>query len=178
MPLAGITTLIVPVPAAEALVGKWRARNDWSAALGVPAHVTVLGPFLPPVELSPEVVERLRLIFSRQARFKFALSRVRQVGGVVYLAPEPVAPFEQLTATLRKQWPQAPPYGAAFESTVYHLTVTRRSSLLEQVRQDLTRFLPVEAEARQVHLFERTATDMVRTVGRFPLRGRTYAEKV
>jgi len=40
------TALIAPVPEAEACVGAWQARFDRSAALGVPAHITVLHPFI------------------------------------------------------------------------------------------------------------------------------------
>lgn len=42
------TAVIVPVPAAEALVGSHRRRLDRAAGWGVPAHVTVLYPFLHP----------------------------------------------------------------------------------------------------------------------------------
>ena len=40
-------TLIAPVPFAEAAVGLLRARHDWAARRGVPAHVTLLGPLVP-----------------------------------------------------------------------------------------------------------------------------------
>jgi hypothetical protein len=41
------SALLLPVPAAEAAVGPYRALLDPSARDGVPAHITVLYPFLP-----------------------------------------------------------------------------------------------------------------------------------
>jgi len=40
--------LLLPVPAAEPAVSRHRARLVESAKGGVPAHITVLYPFLPP----------------------------------------------------------------------------------------------------------------------------------
>ena len=42
------SALLILVPAAEPAVGEHRARLDASARDGVPAHLTVLYPFLPP----------------------------------------------------------------------------------------------------------------------------------
>ena len=42
------SAVVIPVPEAEAVVGPHRARLDPFAAWGVPAHVTVLAPFVPP----------------------------------------------------------------------------------------------------------------------------------
>ena len=47
------SALLLLVPVAEAAVGAQRARLDSSARDGVPAHVTVLYPFLPPAEIGP-----------------------------------------------------------------------------------------------------------------------------
>jgi hypothetical protein len=41
------TALIVEVPAAEPAVGHYRAELDANAGLGIPAHITILAPFLP-----------------------------------------------------------------------------------------------------------------------------------
>ena len=41
------TALVIAVPEAEPLVSDWRAQHDWSAQRGVPAHITLLYPFVP-----------------------------------------------------------------------------------------------------------------------------------
>jgi len=44
--VAGQTAIIVPVPEAESAMSRWREKFDDSARAGVPAHVTVIAPFL------------------------------------------------------------------------------------------------------------------------------------
>jgi hypothetical protein len=45
--------LIVEVPEAEPDVARLRERLDASAPLGIPAHITVLFPFMPPRTIDP-----------------------------------------------------------------------------------------------------------------------------
>ena len=51
------SALLVEVPEAEPLVRQWRMDLDPHAALGVPAHITVLFPFAPPPLISDERLE-------------------------------------------------------------------------------------------------------------------------
>jgi hypothetical protein len=46
------STILVPVPEAEPVVGQLRARLDRAASRGIPAHVTVLYPFVPPGQIT------------------------------------------------------------------------------------------------------------------------------
>ena len=50
------TALIVVVPEAEPAVGALRLEHDWSAPLGVPAHVTILFPFAAGAEVEEEAI--------------------------------------------------------------------------------------------------------------------------
>ena len=47
------SAILVPVPGAEPVAGRLRARFDRSAGRGIPAHVTVLYPFVPPGQITP-----------------------------------------------------------------------------------------------------------------------------
>ena len=51
--------IAVIAPEAESLVGNYRQRLDASAVWGVPAHVTVLLPFIAPHEVDEQVIARL-----------------------------------------------------------------------------------------------------------------------
>jgi hypothetical protein len=51
----GQTALIVPVPEADPAVAEWRDRYDRSAPMGVPAHISVLVPWIPEPELTDPV---------------------------------------------------------------------------------------------------------------------------
>ena len=87
---AAESALIVSVPAAEPVVGLLRNRLDSSAPLGVPAHITVLYPFMPPELIDAGVVSELGSVFARVDGFDLALTSVGWFETeVVYLAPEP-----------------------------------------------------------------------------------------
>jgi len=51
-PMAAQSAVLVPVPEAEPAVSRHRARLDRAAAWGVPAHVTILYPFAPPLAIT------------------------------------------------------------------------------------------------------------------------------
>lgn len=118
------SALIVPVPAAEPAVGVLREELATSAPLGVPAHITILYPFMPPEFLDDAVIEELAAMFSQVARFDFALTSVGWFETeVVYLAPRPEAAFKRLTALVVGRWPDWPPYGGQHPDPTPHLTV-------------------------------------------------------
>jgi 2'-5' RNA ligase superfamily len=74
------TALIVPVPQADDAVGRFRMSLDRAAAWGVPAHVTVLYPFLPPVRINDEVVAAVGEIVRATPRFGATLTHVDWFG--------------------------------------------------------------------------------------------------
>ena len=125
----GQTAVIVPIAAAEAAVGHARARYDTSTQFGVPAHVTVVFPFVPQARLDAPTIAELRTIVAAHPAFDVTLRAFARFPHVLYLAPEPAEPFARLTEALVRRWPEAPPYGGAFGSAVVpHLTVTDRAS--------------------------------------------------
>src|SRR5581483_5248567 len=69
------TALIVAVPEAEPSVRDLRLAHDSSAALGVPAHVTILFPFAHPDGLDEAALEQL---FEHFAPFDFTLDRIER----------------------------------------------------------------------------------------------------
>ena len=56
-PCPSESCLLVPVPDAEPAVGRLRGRLDRAAAWGVPAHVTILYPFVLPDAITSEVID-------------------------------------------------------------------------------------------------------------------------
>jgi 2'-5' RNA ligase len=167
------TGLIVAVPSAEPVVGRHRAALDPIASWGIPAHITVLYPFLSPADVDDEVLEALGLLFGSVPAFDAVLSRVSWFGAdVVWLAPEPDEPFRRLTGAVWERFPSAPPYGGAFDDVVPHLTVGDRAprAALEAAAEDIARQLPIRVPVRSVRLVE-GATGVVRwrTVAEFPL---------
>lgn len=154
------SALLLPVPAAEAAVGEHRARLDASARDGVPAHVTVLYPFLPPGQIGPTVLAELSRVFAGVPRFSFTLDRVRWFGdSVVWVGPSDESPFRKLTALAVAAYPSCLPYRGAYEDVVPHLTVgqvdTGRPGAPAELRaagEAVRPLLPIRAEASEVTL--------------------------
>jgi 2'-5' RNA ligase len=157
---AKASALVVLLPAAEPVVGTWRQRLDPAAALGVPAHVTVLYPFLPPSELTDGALDELARECGAQEPFDVELSATGWFGDeVLYAVPEPQDRFRRLTECVVAKWPQCPPYGGEFDEVVPHLTVgqTEQRDALRQAEADVAAGLPVRQRVEAVHLMTGTA---------------------
>lgn len=144
------TAVVVPVAAAEGVVGEHRARLDPAAAWGVPAHVTILYPFVAPAAVDRDLVDRLAAVCSRVPRFDCSFDRCAWFGDdVLWLAPEPDAPFRELVREVVAAFPGHPPYGGDHPEVVPHLTVGHTGgATLEALRaaeSAVGRALPVVA---------------------------------
>ena len=149
------TGLIVEVPNAERAVGQWRTQLDPQAALGVPAHVTVLFPFAAPEHIDNGILAALRQVLSAMEPFEFQLARTGWFGrSVLWLGPEPAAPFRHLTAGLIAAFPDYPPYGGQFAEVVPHLTVGGHGTAqqLAAAERGVRRHLPILEQAQAVTL--------------------------
>ncbi|WP_140637441.1 2'-5' RNA ligase family protein [Methylibium rhizosphaerae] len=121
------SALVVRVPEAEPWVHALREQFDPSAKQGVPAHITVLHPFMSPELVSERVLAGIRHTLSQMVSFDFQLSKIGRFPGVAYLAPEPATPFIALTNCLAECFPEYPPYGGQHQGVVPHLTVAHGS---------------------------------------------------
>jgi hypothetical protein len=75
------SALIIEVPAAEAVVGRHRSELDANAALGIPAHITVLAPFMPTSRLgAPEYAQPKRLLTCTSSRLRKRRQRAHRAG--------------------------------------------------------------------------------------------------
>lgn len=147
------TALVVLVPEAEPAVGRHRARCDSSAALGVPAHVTVLFPFVA-VDGADEALETLRPLFQQHPTFEARFERTAWFGDeVVYVEPSDPAPFTALTEAVHAAFPEHPPYEGAHETVVAHLTIgDRHGADLPAAEREVAPLLPFATTARAVSM--------------------------
>ncbi len=163
------SALVVLVPDVEVLVKPFRDRHDPSAAVGVPAHITLLYPFIAPDEIGPAVLDELRRCFDRFSPFDFSFAETRRFPGVLYLAPEPAEPFRELTLAIWDRWPSTPPYGGQHPDIVPHLCMAQISDELqldavaEAFGSASAGKLPMRATAQEVTLMDNSS-------GRWQLR--------
>jgi 2'-5' RNA ligase len=148
--LSSESCILVPVPEAEPAVGRHRAQLDRAAAWGVPAHVTVLYPFVPPDTITGTVIEKARAAVAQVPAFDCEFRRSAWFGDdVVWLAPEPAAPFRALTSAVHAAFPLYPPFGGVYADVVPHLTIGDRPAggpgALRAAEAEVLAELPVRA---------------------------------
>jgi hypothetical protein len=116
--------LIIEVPEAEPAVRHHREHLDANAPFGIPAHITVLFPFMPPETIDPPALTRLRQLFAGASRFRFRLDHTDWFGDdVLWLAPQNPRPFRALTQRVFRAYPAFPPFDGQFGEVVPHLTI-------------------------------------------------------
>lgn len=146
------TALLMPVPAAEPAVGQHRARLDEAARDGVPAHITVLYPFLPPALIDKAALASLRQIFAGHAAFGFTLDKVGWFGEeLIWLGPRDAAPFSTLTDLVCIAFRACPPYGGRHAEVIPHLTIGYAGGpqALHAAAESVRPWLPIEAGDQQ-----------------------------
>lgn len=154
-----ISAFAVKVPSAEPLVGDLRQRFDATTKLGVPAHITVLVPFMDPRHITPAVLDRAQRALNRVAAFSFSLGRVARFPATAYLAPDPPEPFVAMTRALVDTFPDFQPYEGEHEGTVPHLTVahgdpSEAAAVAAELQGRLDASGAVEADCASVVLIE------------------------
>ena len=144
----------VPIPARIA-----RVRRQWdpSAAVGVPPHVTVLFPFLPPGRLDARVRRELADIAAAHDAFDIRFTAIGRFPGLLYLAPEPAGPFVQLTEACAERFPDFPPYGGVHDEIVPHLTVVEgEQAPTDAIARQLEAGLPFTYRVRALEVITPT----------------------
>ena len=166
------SAVIAAVPDAAGAAHPWLERTcRVKPSQGIPAHVTILFPFLPPAAIDDRLVDDLRALFGRFEPFSFQLCEPRRFPEVLYLAPDPPEPFVQLAEALVTAYPQHPPYEGAFDSIVPHLTVAEGATeVLDAAEADVRSSLPISVELRELELIaEQKPHGAWQRVARIPL---------
>jgi hypothetical protein len=153
--------LILQVPEAEGLVGPFRLAYDPSAAVGVPAHITINYPFLPALNFDADQEGTLKALFGRLPPLHYWLRQARRFPDVLYLVPDPVQLFVDLIRLVAERFPESPPYGGAYQEIIPHLTVAQPANPgdLDSIEADFMQraqaVLPIECHADRIWLFNR-----------------------
>lgn len=168
-----LTALAVPLPEIDTHVSKWRREHDPSGRAGVPAHLSVLVPFVPPAALGPDVTKALRDLFAVIPAFDVTFRATARFPNALWLAPEPSEPIVSLTGAVVARWPEHPPYEGAYPTVIPHLTVAYELSEegFASIDADVSRLLPLSTRATKVHLFRGSNDTGWDDLEHFPLGG-------
>jgi 2'-5' RNA ligase len=155
----GATALVVPFRAAEPLIGEHRRAHTPSGREGMPAHATLLAPFVHSSRLDSSDRRRIRGTIRRFTAFDVRLGSFGcfEHIGCLYLEPEPSKPFVAMSEALLELYPEIefPPGGAT--EIVPHVTVGGylTTEQQEEIKSELALHLPIRARAECAVLYER-----------------------
>ncbi len=111
------------VPEADLVVSAFRARYaSASVANRIPAHVTLLFPYVAAARLDDEALSAAREHFRGIVPFDAALVAVGRFDEHVWLAPSPRDTFVELIRTTCRCFPESS-YGTEFPDPAPHLTI-------------------------------------------------------
>jgi 2'-5' RNA ligase len=149
-----LSAVVVPVPEAEPRVGALRAALDPSAAVGMPAHVTIMFPFVPPARLDDDVLAGLGEVFAAAPEFEVEFSKVAWFADVVWWAPVPAAPFVALTHAVSARFGLKPYDGAHGDGVTPHLTIGHGAPIerMRAAEAEVAAGPPVRAAVRSARL--------------------------
>jgi 2'-5' RNA ligase len=172
------SALVILVPEVVDLLSTIRAGATEDGA-SVPPHITLYNPFYAPSEMSPSIRERISAILAAVPAFGYELGRIERFGdAILYLAPEPAAPFRDLVGRLRADKFDVPPYWDNVDEVVPHVTVadarlTGDVAGLDRFAESIRPALPVACSAHEVVLIQRVRPSPAPwdITARFPLRG-------
>jgi 2'-5' RNA ligase len=168
------SAIVIPVrlpPALEAI----RLDHVDNARLGVPAHVTLLFPFVDPAAIDAAVLERAGRAVGRVPAFRVGFREVTsfdpgpESDGVVWLAPEPAVPFVALTESLVQAFPGYLPYGGIHDEVVPHLTLANVDVDVPALEAAARPHLPFRRRASTAVLLVEDDGGRWRAVRRLPL---------
>jgi 2'-5' RNA ligase len=148
-----------------------------AAARGIPLHITLLAPFVPPRVLTHSVMAALRAFFAERAPLSFELARIDVFPDALYAAPEPAAELIELIDELALVFPETPPYRGAFARPIPHATLAvpiegnEGERAAEKLRNAAASLLPVPCEVTYASLLEEHEPERWREAERFPLAG-------
>ena len=165
------SAVVVVVAEAEPLVGTHRLVHDPMAARGVPAHVTILHPFRAVVD--DATAYAVAAIAARIDSFDAIFASVgRFPGDVVYLSPEPLERFTQMTDVFVQAFPDCPPYGGAFPDPHPHLTIGSGldSATADSLERTMSRGLPISTHVERLTLLVEDDEGQWTVAGSWPLR--------
>jgi 2'-5' RNA ligase len=153
------SALVVAAAEAEPVVDEWRLRYQRAAVEhGLPAHLTILFPFVRAAEIDDGLVTKLRRLYAPVRPFAYELASVASFPDAAWLAPVPAEPFHSLVDVARQAFPALPPYGDPEHVVVPHCTIGTDDdpgaveAMVRELREGLGPRLPIRCHAAELVL--------------------------
>lgn len=150
------TGLVLALPRLDAPLRRWR-RHDPATRLGMPAHVTLIYPFMDSRAFDAAARSRVEAAIGPFGPLKLTFDRLGDFEGGVWLEPDDHGPALRLIEALTAVFPEHPPFGGAFAQIIPHLTIAQAApGVLARIRAEAPGVLPLRARAEAVSLYGRS----------------------
>lgn len=152
MPKLGKTAVVVPVLAADGMLEAVARHYPQAVRQGVPAHVSLLYPFLDLPLVDEGVLRQLRSCAKDSASLSVTFAEFHREPGFVGLEAKPLA---SLAGVVRGRWPNLAPYEGRFgNNPPLHLTIAMGvlPEAADDVVEKLSGFLPLTVVVDQLWL--------------------------
>ncbi|MEP7291800.1 MAG: 2'-5' RNA ligase family protein [Chloroflexota bacterium] len=145
--------VIVAPPHIQTFATPLRLKYGFEGMLRVPAHITVLFPFVPLDELDA-ACETLRPLFADVPPFEVTLDGYGHFPTATYLKPANPEPIKALFRLIHGAFPGCPPYRGAFGSDdiIPHMTIGEFGSEIERASAEFPAYAPISFRVPHVHL--------------------------
>jgi 2'-5' RNA ligase len=145
--------VIMAPPQVQALAVPLLRQHRQETIPRVPAHVTVLFPFVPLDHLD-DASRKLCDLFADVPPFEITLAEYGHFPTTIYLKPADSQPIKALFQRVHAAFPEYPPYRGAFgtDDITPHLTVAEFEGEAERAAVPLPPFEPVTFRVRRLHL--------------------------
>jgi 2'-5' RNA ligase len=154
--MSELETALLILPPREVQVFSYPLREAYdSQAAGsqLPAHITLLYPFVPPDEID-ETIPRLEQILEDCSPFELTLDRYGRFEGTVFLEPSNPEPVLELYEHLASEFPQFPIYGGEHGPDLHpHLTLARSDDPVDLADIELPPTPSLIFRVEKVHLY-------------------------
>lgn len=137
----------------QALAVPLMRRYSFDSMLRVPAHITILFPFVPLDDLD-DACRKLRPICSELSPFEVTLDGYGHFPTTVYLKPRDPEPIKAAFRAIHAAFPDYPPYRGAHgnDDITPHMTVGEFWSEAKRERAEFPPYEPVTFTVRRFHL--------------------------
>ena len=155
-------------PALESL----RRTHVRDARRGLPAHLTLLSPFVPAGQLDAALRTKLAAIIGRHLAFDYHLIGPKASSDTIYAGLDSERPFLDLQRDLAAAFPDYPIYGGHDAEVIPHVTVSGREAVFDKrILADFAwHALPTRRRAHAVEVIARGRLGRWATFWRFRLR--------
>jgi len=132
MPPLGQTALVLRVPEADSALTCVASVHLRLVRADLPAHVTILYPWLPAHEVDTDELSRCAGLVAPLTTLDVTFNEVHARPGLIFLEPDPGEPVQRLCEATQRCWPSLLPYEGKYADSPPHVTLALGTTSTEE----------------------------------------------